>query len=309
MTFLFPGPQLCEPYEKWTGVECMLAERKMDGFRLLIHIESGEFKAAYCRDPKPVGWAPNCQHIIDELLDLGFDDCLVDGEVMGADWNDTGIVKSGFSGRTGYKPPPEAKLAEIRQKIKFHAFDWVSIPGIQYVDTRAKKPEPVFGMPLVERRKELERYLRGAELKGIVFPSEQRVVRCQLDVDELLEEWGGKPGCDGLVLKHPGSVYSFRKNKSWLKVKCHKDLDGKVIGYKEGQGKHSGMLGAIQCVDAQGGEFWVGTGFTDDERRWWWEHRDEMLGSIIECQVQDDDVADVARHASFQRIRDDKKEP
>lgn len=71
----------------------------------------------------------------------------------------------------------------------------------------------------------------------------------------------------------------------------------------EGTGKYAGMLGAL-IVDNGKAEVEVGSGFTDAERREFWENPPEC----IEIKYQEELPSGSLRFPVFVRARDDKGE-
>jgi len=59
-------------------------------------------------------------------------------------------------------------------------------------------------------------------------------------------------GGEGLMLRKPGSKYSNGRSSNLLKVKQFYDEEAKVTGYKKGEGRVSGMMGALECVLTNG---------------------------------------------------------
>ena len=54
------------------------------------------------------------------------------------------------------------------------------------------------------------------------------------------------------MLREPGSYYVKGRSSTLLKVKTFHDDEAKVIGYKKGEGRLSGLTGALECVLANG---------------------------------------------------------
>jgi DNA ligase-1 len=52
-----------------------------------------------------------------------------------------------------------------------------------------------------------------------------------------------------------------------LKLKKHEDMEGVVIGYKLGSGKYKGQMGSLRVRLDSGTEFYIGSGFSDAQRR------------------------------------------
>lgn len=94
-------------------------------------------------------------------------------------------------------------------------------------------------------------------------------------------------GLEGVVLHGPSR---------WLKAKPLLTFDVPVIGRLEGEGKHTGRLGAL--VTPMGA---VGTGFTDAERE-----ADYPIGTVIEVICQELTPDGKFRFPRFHRVRWDK---
>ena len=81
---------------------------------------------------------------------------------------------------------------------------------------------------------------------------------------EMLDEVTRKGG-EGLILRHPDSVWEPKRTYNLLKVKRWLDSEATVIGYVWGKGKLSGLMGAL-VVNWRGITFEL-SGFTDEERK------------------------------------------
>jgi len=91
-------------------------------------------------------------------------------------------------------------------------------------------------------------------------------------------------GYEGLVLKYPEHLYTFKRSKDWIKLKEVKDADLLVTGIQEGTGKYKGMIGALECsghVEGKEVIVNVGTGLSDLERGM---DDIEFLNEIVEIQ-------------------------
>ena len=99
-------------------------------------------------------------------------------------------------------------------------------------------------------------------------------------------------GYEGLVL---------RKGLIWIKVKPRRTYDVVVVSVERGTGRNHSRMGALVTPMGK-----VGTGFTDDERRAWWNNQLHWVGSMIEveCMQLTDDGK--FRHPRFVRRRLDK---
>jgi len=107
--------------------------------------------------------------------------------------------------------------------------------------------------------------------------------------------------------------YVFKRTTNVIKIKQFLSIDLRIIGYEEGQGKNEGKLGAF-VVDYKGNKVEIGGGYSDEERATFWEHRDEMIGKIIEIKYKGESQNKRSglkslQFADFVCIRNDKNDP
>jgi len=70
-------------------------------------------------------------------------------------------------------------------------------------------------------------------------------------------------GGEGVMLRHPDSLYEERRSKQLLKVKKFEDAEATIIGHEPGTGRLAGLMGAIRVREDDGTEFKIGSGFND----------------------------------------------
>ena len=120
-------------------------------------------------------------------------------------------------------------------------------------------------------------------------------------------------GLEGLMLNTVTGKYGFgKRSKDLLKVKAMQTCDIKCIGVEEGEGKYAGTLGKIVC-DYKGFTLRVGSGFTDDERKFYWNNQDKIINQLVEIQYFEESKDKKTNELSlrfpvFKRVRDDKNE-
>jgi DNA ligase-1 len=92
-------------------------------------------------------------------------------------------------------------------------------------------------------------------------------------------------GGEGIMINIASAPYECKRTANLLKVKEMYTMDLKIIGFEEGLvgSKFEGTLGAI-VVDYKGHEVKVGSGYTDDERKFFWENKDDLIGRVTEVQ-------------------------
>jgi DNA ligase-1 len=113
-----------------------------------------------------------------------------------------------------------------------------------------------------------------------------------------------KAGGEGLMLHRGASFYTAARNDDLLKVKPHEDAEARVVGHQAGQGKYTGMLGALLVESvasgnaaAPGVRFKIGSGLSDAQRR-----TPPPIGSVVTYRYRGLTDAGVPRFASFVRM-------
>jgi DNA ligase-1 len=83
-----------------------------------------------------------------------------------------------------------------------------------------------------------------------------------------------------------------------------------IVAVEEGTGRNVGRLGAVICEGEDDGKLIkvnVGSGFTDSDRREYWDSRDSLIGQVIEVRAdavtQNQDGTYSLRFPRFMRFR------
>ena len=128
---------------------------------------------------------------------------------------------------------------------------------------------------------------------------------------ELLEQMVAEDK-EGLMLNTDVPYYR-KRHKGILKVKQFYSMDLPILCCEEGSGRLAGTLGAF-VLDCLGNEVRVGSGFSDEQRRAYWQKRDELAGML--CEVKYKEISSDKKTGLqslqfpiFIRLRDDKTEP
>lgn len=133
----------------------------------------------------------------------------------------------------------------------------------------------------------------------------KEIVQKELDKQIALEH-------EGVMVNINDAPYEGKRTKNILKVKAMQDCDLKIIGFEEGTGKNKGALGAI-IVDYKGFEVKVGSGFTDKDRKYFWNNQNELLGRVITVQYFEEttnkkDNSLSLRFPVYKELREEGKE-
>lgn len=88
-------------------------------------------------------------------------------------------------------------------------------------------------------------------------------------------------GEEGIILKDSQAPYEAKRVNHQLKYKAELEADLVITGFEEGSGKYEGTLGAILVESADKKvKVSVGTGLSDDMRKYIWDNKESILGKI-----------------------------
>ena len=117
-------------------------------------------------------------------------------------------------------------------------------------------------------------------------------------------------GFEGIMIKDPNGKWEGKRSVAWLKQKPFIEVSLEITAVEEGTGRNEGRLGAVICEGQDDGkdiQVNVGSGFTDSDRREYWEARDSLLGQVIEVRAdavtQNQDGTYSLRFPRFMRFR------
>lgn len=261
-----------------------IAEPKIDGYRLPGVVQADGSVILYSRKGTALGrpqpYTRNLPHIVKRLEALRLPPgTLIDGELFAKTW--------GLTAKAKKEQLTAADREFLKKEAQYWAFD-VVMPG------HAQDP-------LSKRRAALKKL--GS--KGNVRLTPSVSVKTDADVQKAARKFI-QQGFEGGMVKLLSAPYERHRTRNWQKIKPLKDVTGKIVGFRAGQGKHAGKLGAL-IVRLKGVDFGVGTGLTDAMRAKIWKNKSDYLGRQVDIVIQDDkkEVAK-GRNATFIRMRDDR---
>lgn len=257
-----------------------LVSYKLDGYRCLV--KSGR---AVSRNNKPIA-----NEYIRGLLSRpeldGFD-----GELM---------VPGGFN-----SVQSQVGSYSGRPDFVYHVFDDFSYPEMKFSYRQRRVEERI-------------RQLKNFPAKVKLVP--QWLVSTAAQVSELYKE-AVDSGYEGLILRDPESPYKFGRStlkQGWmLKLKPELDMEVTIVGFEELM--HNGdtsckklenlspgnMLGAFVCELTDGNTFRVGSGFTEQQRRDYWDQQARLFGATITVKYQELTQYGIPRFPVFLGFRHD----
>jgi ATP-dependent DNA ligase len=295
MSKLFPPSRCTGTLPADLEKDNLVAETKMDGSRYVLYLggcdpyERQEGNALLSRrvsvkDGKHVDRTDNVPHFT-HIDYEGLEGTVLDGEVMSSDFLKTNsIMNSG---------PALAVAKQMEKgKLNYHVFDCMAFRG-----------EDIRSLPLEKRRLVLEEVIRRMDNENVrLIP--QFTSNLTDHFTRIVEDGG-----EGIIVKDLRAGYG----QQWAKMKKSYDVSAIVSGYKPGNGKYKGMIGALALSVYHEGkliEIGFASGFNDALRKKMSDNFEEYKGKVVDVfaqEIQKKGPSGVGRlrHPTFYRFRDD----
>jgi ATP-dependent DNA ligase len=275
----------------------LVSEEKLDGSRYVLHIGADPYgrregntllsRRFSVGDGKLVDRTENVPHITGVKY-AGLEGTVLDGEIMASDFLGTNSVMN--SG-----PALAVQKQNESGKLNYHVFDIMVFRG-----------KDIRGLPLEKRRKILEEAVRRMNNEYVKVIEQKK--SNFLSYFKLITARGG----EGLIIKDIRQGYGC----GWSKMKKTYDVSVVVSGFKPGNGKYAGQVGALALSVYHEGELLeVGfcSGFDDTLRSKITKDPDAYMGRVIDVFAQEvqkskrsgDNPVGRLRHPTFHRFRDD----
>lgn len=161
-----------------------------------------------------------------------------------------------------------------------------------------------------QRKNRLEEVREVVNKLGVQDIGVVRVFYSGTDLNKVWEylDYAEQNDMEGVML-NLDTPYRFGRTKELIKVKKFYTMDLRVIRIEKGTGRNKNRLGKA-IVDYKGNEVGVGSGFSDEQRNYFWNHPDEIVGHIIEVkykeQTKNKEGSESLQFPVFISIRDDK---
>jgi bifunctional non-homologous end joining protein LigD len=220
-------------------------EMKWDGIRAIGVVDGGRLTLRSRNDRDITATYPELRHLGESL---GSTQVVLDGELVAFDEEGRPSF-SRLQQRLGVTGAAQVRRLATSIPVVYVVFDLLHLDG-----------RSTLGLPYVQRRALLE----DLALNG---PAWQTPPALEGDGEDLLAATR-EQGLEGLLAKRTDSKYlPGRRTKDWLKIKNALDLEVLIGGWREGEGRRSGTVGALLLgVAEEDGLRYVGkvgTGFTD----------------------------------------------
>jgi len=278
----------------------VLATPKLDGIRCLIIKGDDGKPRAVSRNFKPI---PN-NHVrkwLEEHCAIGFDGELV---VPNGTFQETSSAIMSRSGAPWFE---------------YKVFDYYTGDGYEWRMDSLKQVWDSLCFDYI-------RYPGANALCSLILP----YTIVGPDALEYYEEACIEKGFEGVMVRSPDGPYKFGRSTEregyLLKIKRFEDSEAVIIGFEEkmhnaneatkdelGRTKRSshkdnqvptGTLGALLVEDMHTKvRFRIGTGFDDEKRGWFWQHRHVLSGLVIKYKSQPSGVLDKPRFPVYLGLR------
>lgn len=198
----FVAPQLATLVDKPPPGDAWFHEIKLDGYRLLCHVDNGQVRF-WTRNRKD--WTAKFPALGKAVKALRLKSAILDGEVVALD----------ASGRASFQKLQQQINKNAAAGLLFHVFDLVYLDGFDLTRCSLRERKQVLA-ELFEKVAETSplRFSDHIEGNGAAFLKEA----CKF-------------GLEGIVSKLASSPYESTRSRNWLKIKCLKRQEFVIAGY------------------------------------------------------------------------------
>lgn len=214
------------------------------------------------------------QHIINDIKQILPDNNIIlDGELILKD-RSAGDSAS-FQIGTGIATSD----AEDKSELKLVVFDIITIDdftkGVSELSYKERKQLLIE----LQRKIEIQKLPNIEVVKFFYEGNDQSEIMKWLDYTERNDMEGCMLNLD--------TPYECRRTKNLMKIKKFFDVDLECVSINPGTGRLKHTLGQIGCK-YKNNIVYVGSGFTDRQRDYYWNHPDEIVGHIVTVKYKEE---------------------
>ncbi len=256
-------------------------EAKLDGLRLIAVKNRGEV-SLFTRSGTPIETLPK---IVQAIKDLKQDDIVLDGEVMGEDWNESASVVM------------SSKTKKDDSTMRYHVFDIVNFAAWQQQVSKTHYRARLNDLQLTIGDTD------GTPFRYVKATTANDEAELRQFYSECLAE-----GYEGVMLKRLDTPYQWKRTDAILKMKPVATEEGVIVGWhlSPEKTKRAGQFGGFHVLTKNGVVTKVGGGYTDVQKKQIQkEGPDTYIGRIAEVEHQPPFTNDgKLRFPVFSRFRD-----
>lgn len=214
------------------------------------------------------------QHIIEDLQELVGKNMFVDGELVYK--NKEGLTDSeAFQKGTGIAMSKD----EDKSDLKLIVFDMFPLDEFWNGQSKETYSERLLNYLLPLRNKITSNHFENVSVVPMFYNG--------YDHSEIWNwlDYAEHNDMEGVII-NLDTPYECKRSKNLIKVKKFYTYDLEVVDVEEGDGRNKGTLGAL-VVKYKDNTVNVGSGFTDEERKNFWENREDIIGRVIEVKYKE----------------------
>ena len=213
-------------------------------------------------------------HILSDIQKVVNNGIVLDGELVGK--NEEGLSDSAnFQKSTGIANSKDAD----KTSLKYVIFDTLRLEEFQ--NGKSEYTYKIRRQLLLKLKETIAKHnLKNIEVVQMFYEGTD-----QTEIDKWLDycEEHDYEGC----MINLDSPYECKRAKSLQKAKMFKDIDLRCISVNEAiTGKYKGTLGSIACK-YKNGTVDVGSGFSDEQRGYYFNNPNEIVGKIITVKYKE----------------------
>ena len=212
-------------------------------------------------------------HIISDLQKIVGTEMFVDGELLYKN-------KEGLSDSEAFQKGTGIAMSKDNDKSELKLVIFDMFPLDEFWNGKSKEPYSNRKKDLIELGKKITTLgTDNLEIVQMCYEGyDHSEIWKWLDYAEQ-HDWEG-------VILNLDTPYECKRTKNLIKVKKFYTYDLEVIGVEEGTGRNKGTLGAL-VVRYKNNTVNVGSGFTDEERSYYWNNQDKIIGRVIEVKYKE----------------------
>ena len=205
------------------------------------------------------------------------------------------------------------QLADITQDIDGELI----VPGVSFQVSsgwiRSDDPTPDAQFKMIDLPTINEPFIQRLTMMDdlhFIGPDIHKIKRQMLqDLSEVKEFYRlcRRQGYEGAVITPYDYEYVGNRSYRWMKMKPLLTFDGLIHDVYEGKGKYEGMMGGVIVLFKNGVENKVGGGWSDHQRKVYWQQPELIIGRMIEIHYMEETDDGNMRHARFFDFRPDKE--
>lgn len=258
----------------------VFVQAKIDGVRCLIFREAGKLHILSREGIPFIALQSFAEHAFNAVE-------IPDGFVVEAEFKTYGISFQEMNGHARRHEPLD--LAHW-DKSYFHPFACVPLATLEMTGDKEFSNVDSRSLALL--------------IQGTKFLHPPRFTAFSLDEIDKFYSIFLDTGFEGAVIKEAGGAYRNGKKVGWWRKVPLETLDGRIIGFEEGEKKLKGTLGAIVVQLESGIVCKAGSGFDDGLRNAIWANPDDYLGRCVELECKERYESGVPRQPIFKCFRD-----